>query len=485
MRILMVTSEVVPFARTGRLADVCGALARALAGRGHDVRVVMPRYRRVARGGLRLSTEPLGVPTGVGERWCLALSTALPGSEATCYFLEHDLLFDRAGLYGEPGARAAFPDNCLRFAVLCRGALQLCHQLGWVPDVIHCWDWQAALVPAFLRAFEARSPLGRVPTVLTIYALASRARFDPREIAVTGLGLEHLDWRTFEHQGTFDPLKGGIALATLVTTASPSYAAEIQTPERGEGLDPLLRHRADRLCGVLDGIDDVAWNPATDPILPARYGADDLGGKAACKAELQRFAGLEPSPERPVLGFVSRLMRQKGAPLVVEAADRLVGLGAQLVVQGTGTPEIEEELRNLSVRFPRSLAWLEVSEPLVHLIGAGADLLLVPRLSEPWGGPALYPMRYGTLPVVLDAGGLRDAVVGESDGEAEPRGFTMAAPTADALVETVRRAVETRAAHPDRFAAMVRRAMALRSGWRDVAGRYEELYREADGLAAS
>lgn len=483
MKILFVTSEVVPFAKTGGLADVCGSLPREVARLGHDVRVVMPRYGQIDRAGLAPDTEPVGVPTGVGERWCLPLRATLPRSTVPITFLEHDALFDRPALYG-PSASKEYGDNCLRFTVLCRGALQLCHKDRWFPDVIHCHDWQAALVPAFLRAFETQSPLARVATLLTIHNLAYQGRFNAHDMEVTGLGWEYFTWRSFEFHGGLNLLKGGIAMATLMTTVSPSYAQEIQTAQLGEALDPLLRHRFDRLRGVLNGIDVETWNPATDTTIPARYDRRDLGGKEACKAALRKIAGWQhrgSSSERIVAGFVGRLIEQKGGDLILEAVPRLLELGVEVVVLGTGNPELERRFRSLSEREPELSAWLEFNDELAHLVQAGSDLLLMPSRYEPCGLNQLYALRYGTLPIVTNVGGLRDSVVGDSEGNAT--GFKLAEATTGALVEAVRRAVTLRREQPHRFLEMVQRAMTQPLGWDRAASQYVRFYEEAVALA--
>lgn len=476
MRVLMVTSEAVPFAKTGGLADVCGALPRVLADRGHDLRLVLPRYRRVEREGLEPGPYPLGVPTGIGERWCQVLSTTLPDSEVPVSFIEHDALFDRPGLYG-PSSTMGYPDNCLRFTVLCRGALQLCHHLGWYPDVVHCHDWQASLLPWFLEVFEANTAMGAAPSLLTIHNLAYQGRFSADELMVTGLGWEHFDWRGLEFQGGLNLLKGGIARATLLNTVSPTYAEEIQTPSSGEGLDGLLRYRSRDLSGVLNGIDDRLWDPATDGHLPARYDADDLSGKAACKAELQRRAGLPVRADRLVAGFIGRLTVQKGADLVMAAAEQMAALGVQLVILGTGDANQEAALQGLSGRLDELGVWIDFDEARSHLIYAGADLLLMPSRYEPCGLNQLYALRYGTLPVVADVGGLHDSVIDAA--ERDGTGFTFSGATAEALLGAVGRAAALAEQAPGQLAAMIRRAMEQDNGWSRAAEDYEALYEVA------
>jgi starch synthase len=479
MRVLMVTSEAVPFAKTGGLADVCGALPRALEALGHDVALVLPRYGTIDRAGLAASPVPLGVPTGVGERWCGVLATTLPRSGVRVWLVDHDALYDRPGLYGPPRGEG-YGDNCLRFTVLCRAALQICRREAWVPDVVHCHDWQSALVPSLLDAFERDSPLARTATLLTIHNLAYQGRFPAGDFAVTGLGWERFTWQGFEFYGGFNVLKGGLAGATLLSTVSPTYAAEIRTPAQGELLDDLLRHRAGDLHGVLNGIDVEAWNPATDAALAARYSAATLDGKEECARDLRHRAGLAPAGAggEPLLaGFVGRLTSQKGADVVAAAAERLVAAGVQLVVLGTGDAGEEAALAALGARLPGVRAWIGFDEELAHRIYAGCDLLLMPSRFEPCGLNQLYAMRYGTLPVVTPVGGLCDTVR-EVAGD-EGTGFFLGAATGDALVDAVARAVALARGDRPAFDAAVRRAMARDSGWDRAARQYEELYDEA------
>jgi len=476
MRILTVTSEAVPFAKTGGLADVCGALPRALLDLGHDVRLVMPRYRQVDRAELEPLPGPLGVPTGAGERWCQVLEGRLPGSDVPVYFIEHDELYDRPHLYGPD---EAYGDNCLRFTVLARGALQLCHKLGFQPHVVHCHDWQAALTPVYLHATEGTgSALSGAASVLTVHNLAYQGRFGAEELALTGLGREHLTPEGLEFFGDVSLLKGGIVHADLVSTVSPTYAEEIQTPEFGEGLDNVLRGRGSDVRGILNGIDEELWDPATDPLLPAHYDATNLSGKEACRRELQGRAGLPPDDDAILVGFIGRLAEQKGSDLLVEAADDLVDLGCQLVVLGTGRPEYEARLEELSGRSTAVRAFLAFDEALAHLIYAGCDLLLMPSRYEPCGLNQLYAMRYGTVPVVRDVGGLRDSVTDPEEGR-RPTGYKIDGATAEALVRAVSRAGSTKRAGSGAFGDILRAGMRRKSGWTRAAADYVRLFEEA------
>ena len=312
-KVLMVASELVPFAKAGGLGDMVPALAAELARQGHDVRIVMPRYYGIDRASLELVPEPLGVPVGGGEAWVGVLEGRLPGAGVPVYFLDHDGLYGRDGVYGPRGGEA-FADNLERFAVLSRGALQLAKRLDWVPDVVHAHDWPAASVPAMLYGLESHGPLADTASVLTIHNLGYQGWFDKGRFPVLGLPWEMYHRGGFERHGSVNLLQAGIRCADLLTTVSPTYAGEIQTAEFGEGLEPLLRHRRGDLFGVLNGIDYDVWNPETDPLIPATFSHQDLSGKDECKAELQRASGLAVDPSRPVIGIVSRLVDQKGFP---------------------------------------------------------------------------------------------------------------------------------------------------------------------------
>ena len=476
MRILMVTSEAVPFAKTGGLADVCGTLPAALASRGHDVRLVMPRYRQVDRAGLGPLEGPLGVPTGAGERWCLVLEGRLPRSDVPVYFLEHDALFDREEIYGPPGG--SYGDNCLRFTVLARGAMQLCHKVGFYPEVVQCHDWQAALVPAFLRSAEQAGPLEGTASVLTIHNVAYQGRFGGWEVMLTGLGPEHFTVDELEFHGGLNLLKGGIANAAAVSTVSPTYAREITTPEHGEGLDGVLRARGEPIRGILNGIEEDFWNPETDSLLPERFGRTDLTGKAVCKRALQQRFGLPVDSSAPVVGFVGRLVEQKGVDLLAEAAPEIAAMGAQLVVLGSGAPEHEARLSALASESPAVGVWLGYDDALSHLLYAGCDLLVMPSRFEPCGLSQLYAMRYGTLPVVRAVGGLADSVADPSEGPGAT-GWKVHEGTARAMAEGVRRALALREESPAAFSEMIDAAMARQSGWGPAAAECETLFDEA------
>jgi starch synthase len=469
LKVLFAVSECVPFAKTGGLADVAGALPIALAERGHDVRVVLPRYRVTKKHAAERMPAALAVPVGAGEAWCGVYQARFPRSDARVYLLEHDALYDRDGIYDDKSG--AFGDNLARFTLLSRGAIRMCDYLGWQPDVIHVHDWQTSLVPVYLRTIESRSPAARAATVLTIHNMGYQGWFSKDELWQTQLGWDVFHPRGLEAHDSLNLLKGGIYASTLVTTVSPRYAREIQTQEGGEGLDGVLRDRGGDLIGILNGIDDEAWNPETDKYIAAHFDAEDLEGKAICKAALQTEMGLPVEPDVPLVGLVSRLAHQKGIDVFAGALSEILSLGAQVVVLGSGEKWAEDLFRRLSATHPRFRAHLGMNEGLAHRIEAGADIFVMPSRYEPCGLNQLYSQRYGTLPVVRAVGGLDDTV------ENDVTGFKFEELDADELAQAVALAVYTYHERPHHFRMMQYRAMRKPMGWRHASQQYEALYR--------
>jgi starch synthase len=473
--VLFVASECTPFVKAGGLGDVVGALPIALAALGCDARVVMPRYEVVPMDRLTRHPTPLGVPLGAGEAWAGVCETRLPDSDVPVYLLDHLQLFGRGYLYDPPGAVAG--DNLIRFAFLCRGALQLCKSLNFYPDVIHVHDWPSALLPIYLNTVEANGPLARAATVLTIHNLMHQAKFPARDLAAT-----HIPWSEFrtdalEDFGAVNPLKGGLYHATKLTTVSPRYAEEIRTPEGGAGLDGLIRFRGADLVGILNGIDERAWDPRHDRAIAAPFDAGDLAGKAACKRALQRELGLAERPDVPLIGVVSRLNEQKGTDVILAALSRILDLDTQVVILGSGDPAAEGYLHVRShYGADRFRAWVGFHEGLAHRIEAGADLFLMPSRFEPCGLNQMYSQRYGTLPIVRATGGLDDTVESYDARTGAGTGFKLWNLDPDALVGTVSWAIETYRARPAHFRAMQVRAMKKAFGWNTAAARYRDVY---------
>ncbi|MGO9836235.1 MAG: glycogen synthase GlgA [Polyangiaceae bacterium] len=473
--VLFVASECAHFVKAGGLGDVVAALPAALRALGHDARVVMPRYDVIAGGGLTRHAAPLGVPLGPRDAWSGVLETRLPGTDVPVYLLEHDALFGRGYLYDPPGGVAH--DNLIRFSFLCRGALQLCKHLAFVPDVFHVHDWPTALLPVYLNTVEAGGPLARAATVLTIHNLAHQAKFPATDLPAT-----HIPWSEFradglEDFGAVNPLKGGLYHATKLTTVSPRYAHEIRTAEGGAGLDAVTRFRGGDLIGVLNGIDEKVWDPRSDPAIAAPFRVGDPSGKAACKSALQREMGLDERADLPLIGIVSRLSEQKGTDVVLAALTRLLALDTQVVILGSGDPAAEGYLAMRSKHGGgRFHAWIGFSEAVAHRIEAGADLFLMPSRFEPCGLNQMYSQRYGTLPIVRATGGLDDTVENYDASTGTGTGFKFFDLSPDALVATVAWATRTYRERPDHFRAMQRQAMTKRFGWDLAAKQYADVY---------
>jgi len=470
LRVLFAASECVPFAKTGGLGDVVGALPAALASRGHDVRVVIPRYRSTLKYEAERLNAPLGVPVGLSTAWAAVWRAPIGDSDASVYLLEENSMFDRGGIYGD--AYGDFGDNLARYSFLARGALQLCRYLDFTPDVIHVHDWQASLLPLYLNTVEVGSNLQPAATVLTIHNMGYQGLFSPDDFYQMGLSAEAYRSQGLERNGMINLLGAGIHHSTLVSTVSPRYAAEIQTPQGGEGLDGHLRSSGG-VVGVLNGIDDRVWNPHIDPHIAARYSEGDLGGKAVCKAALQREMGLPERPDVPLLGIISRLAHQKGIDILTSALSSILSLDVQLVLLGSGDPATERLFHRLSRETSNVRAYLGMNEPLAHRVEAGSDFFLMPSRYEPCGLNQMYSQRYGTLPIVRAVGGLDDTVSHDITG------FKFSELSPRALAETVAWAVHVYRNEPLRFRAMQRAAMAKDLGWLHAARQYEALYRMA------
>jgi len=476
--VLFVASECAPFAKSGGLGDVVGALPIALAARGHDVRVVLPKYDTLKPAQMWRHPHALPVPLGSGIAWCAVWESRLPGSEVPIYFLEHDALFARGYLYDPPKGYA--PDNMVRFAMLSRGAFALARHLRFTPDVFHAHDWPSALVPVYANTAEKNTPLARAATVLTIHNLAHQGVFPEADLWRTHVPRECFRADGLEDRGNVNLMKGGLYHATMLTTVSPRYAQEIRTHEHGAGLEHVLGFRAGDLVGVLNGIDTRAWDPATDAYLPAHFDAQDLAGKAACKRALQEELGLTVRDDVPLLGVVARLGPQKGTDVIAAAVPELLSLGAQLVVLGSGDARTEELFRRYSAASAGGFrAKIGFDERLAHRIEAASDLFLMPSRFEPCGLNQMYSMRYGTLPIVRATGGLDDTVAQCDERTGEGTGFKLNELTVASLVETTRWAVAVWREKRPLFRALQYRAMRQDFGWERAAQRYGDVYRWA------
>ncbi|MBI5443890.1 MAG: glycogen synthase, partial [Deltaproteobacteria bacterium] len=405
---------------------------------------------------------------------------ALPRSRVPIYFLEHDRFFGRAGgFYGDDRGEG-YLDNDNRFAFLCRGALELCKALDFLPDVIHVHDWQTAVIPVYLNTIYRDGPLGRAGTLLTIHNMAYQGAFYEGLMDVLDVGWEHFNFLELEFRNLVNLLKGGLYHATLLNAVSPTYAREIQGSEFGCGLEGVARERAGDLHGILNGIDYDEWNPETDPFIAANYSATRLAGKAACKADLQTAFGLPVRPRVPVVGLVGRLVHQKGIDVLAQALPRLLELDLQVVLLGNGEAWAQEHFPKVARENPgRFGCTIGFDNRLAHKIEAGSDFFLMPSRFEPCGLNQLFSLRYGTLPIVRAVGGLNDTVENFDERTGAGTGFKFDDLTPGALFDTVGWAVYSYYNEPKLLKQLITRAMGKRFTWDDSARRYEELYYEA------
>lgn len=483
MRILLASSEAVPYAKTGGLADVATGLAKALSEAGHDVSLVLPLYRRFIPEQKR--GEPVAL-LNIEMRQSTIRGTVrralLTGTNVEVLLVDQPTFFDRRHLYTEGGQD--YTDNAERFIFFSRAVMEIAQTLTR-PDIIHVNDWQTALIPALVHAERIRS--GRfvnTGTVLTIHNMAFHGQFADWQMELTGLPQEYFNWKQMEHWGHLNLLKSGIAFADMITTVSPTYAKEICRPEFGYGLDALLVARSEHLVGILNGVDIHDWNPASDTALPITYTAETVvAGKARCKRVIQEEMGLEQNKECLLLGMISRLTDQKGLDLIVNKADEILRANTQLMFLGTGDRYYEEALKHLQERYPGRVAVrVGFDEKLAHRIEAGADAYLMPSRFEPCGLNQQYSQIYGTLPIVNAVGGLADSVVNATPETIEngtATGFVFDQYNADAFLDAVWRAYGLFAHHRENWDLIVQNGMRKDSSWGASATEYVRVYRKS------
>ncbi len=476
LHVVMVAPEIVPFAKTGGLADMVGSLGIALERLGQRVSMIMPAYRRALKGGAPLKETGIRFAVAVGNRQEEAtLLRAEVGRDVSVYLVRADRYFDRDNLYGT--SEGDYADNAERFAFFSRAALEAVRKIG-PAHVLHAHDWQAALAIAFLKTQpEVYPELSAVRTVLTVHNVGYQGMF-PRD----NWHLLNLDWgfftpRQLEYYGQINFLKGGLEWADAITTVSPTYAAEIQTAEHGFGLEGVFRDRAADLSGILNGADYSVWNPASDPAIAKTYDLADVSGKRASKAEVQRLFGLREAPEIPLVGMITRLAAQKGIDLVEGAFEELMRREVQFVLLGAGDRPFEDFFRSIGDGYPgKAAAQIVFDETLAHKIEAGADAFLMPSRYEPAGLNQLYSLRYGTIPIVRATGGLKDSVSDFDAAAGTGNGFVFRDYDGAALLEAVDRALTTYR-QKDRWAKLMENAMTADYSWGRSAGEYLKLYR--------
>jgi starch synthase len=475
LKILLASSEVHPYSKTGGLADMVGALGKALARAGHQVGLVSPLYAGVRERcpGLRREELTLDIPLGVkrvpGEIW-----TADPAEGLKLYFVDQPGFFQRSGLYQKDGMD--FPDNAERFLFFSKAVAELAFRLAWQPQIVHTHDWQTGPAALFVRHRQQEG--GRPLRICnTVHNLAYQGLFPASQYALTNLPWDYFKPDGVEFYGQLSCLKAGLNYSDLVTTVSPRYAREITTEEFGCGLDGLLRYRNSHLVGILNGVDYSEWRTTGNPHLPFEYSADDLRGKTLNKLALQRELGLPERPEAPLFGNIGRLVEQKGVEIMLGALEEMLHADLQFVVLGTGAPEYQRAYQDLARRFPRqAAARIEFDEGLSHRIEAGCDFFVMPSRFEPCGLNQMYSLRYGTIPIVRAVGGLDDTVVDIREDPDRMNGIKFHEYSAPALAKAIRKALALYAEAPlfERYRA---NAMRVDFSWDRTAAEYGQVYR--------
>jgi starch synthase len=475
MRILFVASEGLPFSKTGGLADVIEALPKALVTRGHEVAVVLPRYRGTQTSAVVIPS--LTVPLGNRLRFpAIVDGTLLNG--VRYFFVDDPAYFDRDGLYG--GTAGDYPDNAERYSEFCRAAIEIAKHV-WPTDVFHCHDWQTALLPVLLRTSYGDDPVVKdLPVVFTIHNMGYHGQF--RRDVLPRAGIPELVFNpgALEFYGDVNFLKGGLVYSDYLTTVSPTYAKEIQTREFGYGLDGVVRNRGDRVVGILNGVDYTAWNPAKDSFIAAKYSAKDLSGKQACKQDLLQTFGLaNDNPHRAVLGIVSRFADQKGFDLIADRAHEMLREDVMLVVLGTGDRRYEDLFRALANAYPgRVGVKFAYDNAIAHKIEGGADIFLMPSRYEPCGLNQIYSLKYGTVPVVRATGGLDDTVENFDVEHGTGTGFKFSEYTGAAFLYAVKQALQHYA--DERIWKRIQlNGMVKDFSWKTPAAEYAKIYEAA------
>ncbi|MCL2186131.1 MAG: glycogen synthase [Treponema sp.] len=488
MKILMVSSEAVPWAKTGGLADMVSALSISLAKLGHEVKIVLPRYYSINKDQLTLLPGGMGTPMGGVEEWSAVYTTEMPGTtkrnSIDVYFIDHNKYFGRDGIYGNQ-TETDFLDNPRRFIFFCRSAFQLCRKLDWYPDVLHAHDWPAAVVPVYLKFAERVSgSLGgfeKTVSILTIHNLGYQGIYSKDNFDYTGLGWDVYYNAGFEDFNMMNMLKAGLYSADKLSTVSPNYAEETKTQYNGFRLDGVLRYRRADYCGILNGIDNKVWNPSKDEYIPVTYSKKDLTGKAKAKEALQKEFGLPLDPKVPVIGMVTRLTDQKGVgdlfgPTYGSVWSICKDMDLQFILLGSGESWCENEIRGLASRLSNFKARIGYSEKVSHLIEAGSDFFLMPSRYEPCGLNQMYSLIYGTIPIVRRTGGLADTVENFNEKTGSGTGFMFDYLSPSSIYDTVGWAVWAWYNRRNDIEKMRKRGMSLDFSWEKSAQKYLELY---------
>lgn len=482
MQISFAASECVPYSKTGGLADVVGALPRALADVGHQVSVFLPKYRQTHLNNPKTLIRSVTVPFDDQYRFCSVLDGGVQNG-VQFYFIDYPPFFDREALYGT--SLGDYHDNAERFMLFSRAVLEASKVLG-VPEIFHCHDWQSALIPVLLRSLYEDDPAyADVATVFTIHNIGYQGLFPPDTLPLLMLPWDLFTLTKLEFYGKVNFLKGALIYSDYITTVSRKYALEIQTSEYGFGLEGVLRSRAGVVAGILNGVDYSEWSPDKDRFAAAKYSPADLAGKELCKRDLLKEFGVDPESKLPVIGIVSRFAAQKGFDLIAQVADRIAREDTIVVALGSGDKEYEDLLRRLNKQFPQKFA-LKVAydNVLAHKIEAGADMFLMPSRYEPCGLNQIYSLKYGTVPVVRATGGLDDTIENFDTTTGKGTGFKFHEYSGEALLETIQHALQV---YQDKKAwkQLMKNGMAKDFSWVNSAREYVKVYERAQTLRAA
>ena len=479
-KVLFASPEVVPFAKTGGLADVAGTLPVALRAMGCDIRIIMPFYRMVESVAAERTLVVEGLEIAVGSKtyaadiWETKLAQAVP-----VYLIKCDEFFDRGSLYGT--AKGDYRDNAERFTFFSRCALEACMKLGFAPDIVHCHDWQSGLIPAYLKTIYRNKPCFlKTGSVFTIHNIAYQGLFDREAFNLTGLPGRLFSIDGLEYWGNMSILKAALIFSDVINTVSKKYSEEIQTTEFGYGMEGVLAMRRADLYGILNGVDYDEWNPETDKFLAAQYSSADLKGKQTCKEDLLKEFNLPASLRtQPLLGVISRLADQKGFDLLAEIIDELMAINLGFVLLGTGEQKYHDLFAAIGKKYPkRAGIKIAYNNAIAHKIEAGCDLFLMPSRYEPCGLNQIYSLKYGTVPVVRATGGLDDTIVDYNGSDGQGNGFKFTEYSAQEFLHSIKRALKIYA-NKTKWARLVKNCMANDFSWEQSAKQYMELYGKA------
>jgi starch synthase len=459
MKIFLAASEVVPFAKTGGLADVAGALPLALKDLGQEVIIAMPRYKAISEARFKI------------ERLSGNISYSTLGKDIKVYFIENNKYFNRDGLYGDK--TGDYKDNLDRFSYYCKRALELLKEIQFKPDIIHCHDWQSALIPVYLKKLYAKDSFFKnTKTMLTIHNIGYQGLFPKEEFAKLGLDWSLFDMEMLEFYGKVNILKGGIVFADLITTVSQTYSKEIQTKEFGFGMEGVLNKRRDSVFGILNGLDYSIWNPETDKFILKNYSLQNLQDKYQNKEELQKICKLPTKEDVPLFGIVSRLVEQKGFDILAEAIESIMKMNLQLVILGTGDQKYHLLLEGIAKKYPKVFfLHLKFDDPLAHKIYAGSNIFLMPSKYEPCGLGQMISLRYATIPLVFKTGGLADTVNADN-------GFVFDNYKKEDLIKTIKQAIGAYK-NKNKWNMLLQKAIQYNFSWQESAKKYIQLYEKA------